>query len=1000
MASPRSPSPSVSSSPPSTPLTPRSKLKQLFATLDDDSDNGGPDLAKKPAELPAGQVSSPDAGGAVAGESSEDEDIFVPRGRLAARMRAGEASRRDMDQNIGADASERVRNAVEAVTSPVMENDEDAAVVPRPRKLKNRIRRSRSPEAGSPQRQVESSPGLFVTPRKDLPPSQHDTEGSGGDSDMDVPRNLLAGKKFKALLAQKRAERLAREAEEDRQRAATQSVHDSLREDFIVDDEDSNISDDEGGRKLTQDGRPLRKASKKALEEMNRETQRMARNMQLAHEAKIKKKITKASLFERFNFRPRGAATEEKLSSSSRPATPSPARQTDTEMREAETPPSSPPACPGTQTPSKPSTTRERSMDVADDIAQEGGAAGHPSLDAVMARATPKRVDKGKGKATAADLADLEQEKPAAKRRTRVKLPVHANLVTIDSDDELVITDTKKSRVDAIFDRLPAEKAKESRSMLALRHLTHVTSPPKDARGMGKEKHSMTAGELQAVLQNRARQQAKLERDRRLDLLKAKGIHIQTDAEREQEMAEVEDIVAKARKEAEEIMQREREAAKQDKKESGEFDPLALDDSDNSEEEYVEREEPSEVELSGSGESGDEGEEAEDASRDPDAGGLLDDEADSTGESEPEAENSEAPEEQDTVESEDDIRPIPISKARRGKKQVTIISDDEDEDEDDMVNIVAKTPKPKVAFPKSPSVQQNSDSPQVPTSVLRSATKTFIPGLPIALGDPAGLGLTQIFAGTMDDSQPDAPFGSVSQPMPTFDDFPNSNFSQQEFPAEEMIQDSQPTQGADTQALETQGVQLHFTQSQVHGLDSLLREQTSTQMSELMIEPTQDEGYHDYTPLKERFAEPPTSTISTVAIPSTQRAPPESESPLVQRGRLRRKIVAPTADSDDEQSEDLDAEDVVSGPTAFSVLQDAALKEQKTKILDAFNKKKSKAREMVEEQAEESEDEYAGLGGADGEDSDDDSAASVHEMINDDDKTSALDDAKLAAFYA
>ena len=53
---------------------------------------------------------------------------------------------------------------------------------------------------------------------------------------------------------------------------------------------------------------------------------------------------------------------------------------------------------------------------------------------------------------------------------------------------------------------------------------------------------------------------------------------------------------------------------------------------------------------------------------------------------------------------------------------------------------------------------------------------------------------------------------------------------------------------------------------------------------------------------------------------------------------------------------------------------------------------------MIEEQAEESEDEYAGLGGADGEDSDDDSLASVEEII--DDTTNAQADAdKLAAFY-
>jgi len=1044
MESPRSPPLFGSSSPPGTPPTPRSKLKQLFATLDSDSDNDVSISATKVTEASVRPTLSTDAHAAADESSEEDDDIFVPRGRLAARMKAG------------ADASGRLGNMLAASASPEASRltlpgaqaeaagDEDAAAVSRPRKLKNRVRRRESP-AVEPRR-LDSSPGLFVTPRKDLPSSQRDVEGpsskspdalsprldsspgmfvtprkdvslprhdSGGSgSDSDVPQKPLAGERFKALVAKKRAERLAREAEEDRQQTATQSAHDSLRDDFIDDDEDSNISDDEGGRKLTQEGRPLRKASKKALEEMHRETQRMSRNLQLAHEAKVKKKITKASLFERFNFRPQGAAADEKHSSSSRPTTPSPARQTDTEMREAETPPSSPPILRDASTPSKLSSSRP--TPAADDILSGDQDVAFGSPDAIAAQ-VPKSLDKGKGKATAADFAALEQEKPVVKSRTRVRLPVHTNLVTIDSDDELVITDLKKAKIDAIFDRLPAEKAKESRSMLALRHLAQVTSPGKDAKGRGREKHSMTAGQLQAVLQNRARQQAKMERDRRLDLLKAKGVHIQTDAEREQEMADVEDIVAKARKEAEEIMQREREAAKLDKKESDEFDPLALDDSDD-EEEYVQREEPSEVELSGSEESGDEGEddgenEGENASQHgSEAGALLDDEAESAGESE--EEKSETYGEQDAGESEDDIMRLPVNKARRGKKQVTIISDDEDEDEDvvddDEVDIVAKTPRPKTAFPKSPSLQQNSDSPQVPTSVLRSATKTFIPGLPIALGDPAGLGLTQIFAGTMGDSQPDVPFGSASEPMPTFDAFPDSNFSQRSLaPAEEMILDSQPTQRAEGPAQddESQGVQLHYSQTQMHGLDSLLREQTSTQMSELLMAPTQDEGYHAYTPLKERFVVPSPSTVSTAVIPSTQRDLPQNESPLVKKGRLRRKMAAPAADSDDEQdgARALPAEAPASterGPTAFSVMQDAAMQEQKTKVIDAFNKKKSKAREMVEEQADESEDEYAGLGGADGEDSDDDSAASVHEMIDDDHKTNAVDDAKLAAFYA
>jgi mediator of replication checkpoint protein 1 len=85
--------------------------------------------------------------------------------------------------------------------------------------------------------------------------------------------------------------------------------------------------------------------------------------------------------------------------------------------------------------------------------------------------------------------------------------------------------------------------------------------------------------------------------------------------------------------------------------------------------------------------------------------------------------------------------------------------------------------------------------------------------------------------------------------------------------------------------------------------------------------------------------------------------------------------------------------------TAFNKLQEGAKKEKKRQLQEEFLKKKSKAKEMVEEQAEESEDEYAGLGGVDGEDSDNESIASVKEMI-DDAAGNNVDEAKLAAFYA
>ncbi|KAB5539557.1 MRC1-like domain-containing protein [Coniochaeta sp. 2T2.1] len=979
--------------------------------------------------------------------SSDDEDaILRPRGKLAARMLGQADSPQNPTPKQSDDARERVRRMLGLAAEPkesedlqpvssqrdeheAEDDDEDEIIAPRPRKLQQRRLRSKTPEGDNIQqdgaqtpsprisRPAAKSPGLFVSsPVQPRSPSVH-SNAADSDSDIDLPN--IKNQRFKDLVAKKRQERLAREAEEEAKRAA-RLARQQAEADLMADDgDDSDITDDDGGRTLTQKSRPSRKASKKALEEMSRETQRMTRSLQLAHEAKTTKKITKASLFERFNFKPEGSpAPGVKLASSSRPASPVSAHITDAEMKDDDTPPSSPPA------PMKPTEDEKVAATEANDdslLIGEGSDGELPTLQATLeAAAQRKALDKGKGKATEADLEEQAREEqqqkplPKVRRNVRVKLPaMHANMVSLGSDDELDIQPSKgKTKIDEILSRGPINKVKESRPMYMLRRLANLDDPDKKGSapiGIGKRatKPSMTSGELQVSLVQKARAQAKLERDRRLEVLKSKGIHIPTEEEREKERAEVEDIVARAREEAEEIMLREREAAKQDRKdrkEAGEVDPLAWEDSDASDDSYVEdnkEEETKEIELSGSEEEDAEMDDEDEEETASAKGGLIDEAAQSGAESEDvEAEDAEHA---GLSDDDDDAPVLSRQPTRRPKKQVVILSDDEESD-----HHVEATPGPKVAYPKSPSAP-NTASPKVPTSVLRSATKTFIPGLPVA--GPAGLGLTQIFAGTMDDSQA-GPLGATpSQMMPTFENFPDSQFSQtaQEASADDMILDNQPTQKA-TQAIETQeGVNLHFSQSQMHGFDSLLQQTDYTQQSEL--EPTQDGGFQDFTPIKQRFVDPPASTIDTVALSESQRQELQSDSPLVQRvGKLRRRAdvlaAAAAAASQSEEDGEMDGvefDEFGFGTTsAFTVMKDAAEKERKAKAKAkaAFDKKKSKAREMVDEQADESEDEYAGLGGVDGEDSDDESTASVQEMMDDDTKLSEADRAKLKAFYA
>lgn len=844
-----------------------------------------------------------------------------------------------------------------------VEDEEDELPVV-PRRLKRRAPREATPDT-TEQPERSQSPGLFVS--SPVQPSPTKSSGHNSESDHELP--TLKSDRFKALVERKRQERLAREAAEDARKAERRAQQEKLASELEqLDSDDGNVSsitDDEGGRRLTQEARPTRKASKRAIEEMSRETQRMARNMQLAHEAKTRKRITTASLFERFNYRPAGELQPEpKTTSSSRPGSP----QTDVEMQDVETPPSSPPVS------KKPDTINlETEAEPVTDLANNTEL---QSVDQLMEQPTIPKLDKGKGKAVEVQPEEPAKLAPKPRRHVRVKLPLTAaNMVTIDSDDELEITRTSKDKLTAVFNSIPSKKAQESSSIRAMRALAQLKSPGKERR-RNNEPTGLTPGEHLAQLQQRARQQAKMERDRRMEMLKAQGVHVETAEERERQMQEVEDIVAKAREEAQMIMKQEREAAKKERKENGEVDPLAWDDSDDEEYQDSANEadaEVSDIELSGSeDEDNDKEQDEEDNGNDEAPNPLFDDEADDA-----ESETSEvAVEAANETNDEEDVDELPATHQRRKRKHAAILSDDEDE-----VRIEA-TPQPKAKMQVTPGGPK-TDSPAAPNSVLRSAKKTFIPGLPVE--GPAGLGLTQIFAGTMDDSQMSAASGPTQSMMPDFEHFPDSNFSAtMDEPAEDMIVDSQKDE---TQAT-TQGVQFNFEQSQMRGLDSLLQEGMPTQISEM--EPSQDAGLQTQTPLKERFIEPPFSTVETV--PAGQAEDAHQESPLVRRGRLRRRMeTVPEDVSTPVPTEKTE--------TAFSVMKDGAEKEKKQKIMEEFDRKKSKAKEMVEEQADESEDEYAGLGGADGEDSDNESMASVDEMI-DDAAGNNMDKSKLAAFFA
>ncbi|KAI1270935.1 MRC1-like domain-containing protein [Xylaria sp. FL0933] len=1034
MASARASSPAGDApSPPSPQLTPRSKLKAMLAAVDDgssDEEDTGPidtkalfaaiDKTKQKLNVePSSQAISTDE------QEDEDSETVRPRGRLAARMHAN-FTKRDRISRSPSDTPRRARQdqtphstteqstvAREPSLVTVENDDEDDIVAPSRRRLV-RPNRGSTPEA-TVSADHHSSPGLFVSPSTHRPTAlNHDASVSGSEDD-DVPIDLSKNARFRALVEKKRQERLDREAEEERKRVErARRVSENMSVGSDADESVSDISDDDGGRKLTQEvSRPTRKASKKALEEMNRETQRLSRSLQLAHEAKTKKKISKDTLFKRFNFRAEGHTpdVQNKQMGSSRPTTPGSIHQTDAELEDDGTPPSSPPSASKAvpdQAAETVSTSEERISrpeDETKDLLLEGA---------------PSQLNThygAKGKAVAAAGSTLENKESITKkpvRQIRVKMPPEqVHTVMTYSDDELEITKPeKKDRLDAVLSRIPEGKSQESTGMKVLRNLAHLSSPSKESARRRNVQPSMTLGELHMSLQQRAKAQAKLERERRLEFLRSKGVIIQSAEEREREREQVEDIVARAREEVEAIMTREREEAKRNRKEkeeNGEMDPLAWDDSDDDDSfQDNEGEELDEAEFSGS----EEEEEQEVVDHDNEsAAGINEDSRkpmfmDEAEEVQTEDEETTKPASDDF--SDEDIEAIKrptTTQTRRAKKHTQIISDDEDEGD------VDATPKPKSILFKSPSLP-GSGSPKPPTSVLRSATKSFIPGLPIAAAAPAGLGLTQIFAGTMDDSQVRSVGGSQVF-MPTLDQFPDSQFSAttSQSQGNNTISNSQLTQLADTQYPETQtqGLQLHYSQSQTHGFDSLVQAD-ATQVSDC-LEPTQDGGFQDYTPLKQRFVDPPQSTAGTILLTSTQDEAAIQESPLMRkRGKFLRRVDLDSVSStllltevaknpqrvSTVETSGLAGKDIATSD-AFRLMNKAARREKRKK--KKFDKKKSKAVEMIEEQAEESEDEYAGLGGADGEDSSDEDEELAKEMIDDTGDNDG-DAAKLAGLFA
>jgi mediator of replication checkpoint protein 1 len=892
-------------------LTPGQKIKAMLAQFDSGSESDDADSStKQQKQRPV--ISKPHIGpnkgkNVITHDTQDDDDeeedddeednvIFAPRGRMAARMHGQHDDKREPEaaspQNEES-AYDRVAKRLHApshdsksenANQPAavdQSSDEDLPSAPfRKRLLNKKVTKPHSPEnndAPSPSSARSESP-LFVGDKSESEPRPQ--------NNTDEPRNA----RFLALVEQKRKEREEAERVEAEKKAARAEKAKQFSSD-ILSGEDSD-SDPESARKMTQQSRPARKASKKAIEEMNKETQRMSRNMQLAHQARTKRKLTKESFLARFAV---GKQQDTPPQSGGNPPTSSSsAPSSDGEVnKEKTTPPTSPIPLPFDDE-AKDSTTLEQVMDkdycfpTLEELRSEVDSLPQPvTVEQVKIHEVQTEPVHVSAKQAA---SHKELTKPPVRVRVSREKVAQYQKDASDDDDLDVITSPGRCRKLAAFENLPSRNAQEDKSMLKLRLLAHLTSPTRRSK-------SMTPAELGASLRMQARQQALQERQARIEELRAKGIVIETAEEREAMEADIEDLVEKARKEAIEIARREKAARGEN--------PDGDDDEDD--EDYYDFSGSEDEEMENAGDEDDEGDEGDvEEEDDEDEDGpenenganketsnLLENEANEAPESE--GEQSEAA----SMNGDNEVR----TQGDRRRRQRRIVSDDEDEE----------TEKPQEVKTPARSIAPSMGSAQRPHFPDMPETSSF------------SMSLTQAFAGTLAEDQSDDEEDSFriikSLPDPGLAD--TRRFDMQ---SQVMVKDSQEER--------RQSIDLFAGYTQ----QSNIRVSESPAPSQFP-EPTQDAGFvlspFDQT---KRFADPPTSTIDTVLIS-------QNESPIAQRRRLQRGRPIELSDEEDDDFE--------IKASAFNVMKKASKRKPPVKFDKMKSDAKNHVEEAAEESEDE-----------------------------------------------
>lgn len=867
------------------------------------------------------------------GEDSDDEDNIVrPKGRMAARMQ-GNLNESTLSESTEESAFARLSKSLRTERehaqkpqqkgpAPEADSSDDDLPTAVPRRNHGKMRQSLDVNDQSPPRSRTASP-LFVSPA----PPRHD-DPSQSETAEETGEHLKGNHRFHALVAQKRKEREEREKAEAEQKAARRSQMEQFSSE-VLSGEESGADDEGAGSKLSQKARQPRKASKKAMDEMHRETQRMSRNMQLAHQAQTKKKISKESFFARFNFmQPNAPPAEPPAANSSSTAGSQNSSDAEAHAKTHDTPHTSPVIAPSdVEKPAAVETTGLSQRDISE--MKTGDTPDLPTLQGALASAKDESkssngsiISPAVVAAAQADTSVAKTKEPFQMTRPAVRVLMSRQEVArhqkddSDSEDDLeVVTSPAKCRRIAAFENLPGKKMQESASMTKLKALAHLTSPTRKAS-------SMNSAELSASLLYKARQQAAKDRRERIEELRAKGVVIETAEDRAAMEDDVEDLVEKARKEADDIAREERAAKKK---------AQGLDDDDEGDDEY---------QLSGS---------------EDDGSGNEDDDNKSVGSNHHFVEQ-EADEGDDSSDNESDgpasDEEIEVPGTRR-KRPTRVVSDDEEEEE--------------AQIPSTPV--------RPPSNAARSAERPQLPGMETP---GMSMGLTQAFVGTLADDA-----GSQAGPANVPFSLPDPGRPVPRLHAEEseiLVRDSQE--------------QSHEPEFMANHTPTVTRVSESpaghrfSQFSQLP-DPTQDEGFvfSPFDPSKRFRGTPPVSTVDTVLVEQSQSPVAERKARHLRRGRATE--LSTVEENGNEGDFEINAK-------AFDVMKNASKKKKKEAV--AYDRKKSEAKGVVDEAAEESEDEYAGLGGG-SDDSEGEEDALDEQMINDN-SGEKVDEKQLAALNA